>query len=237
MAVILLIVGMLLGGLLPTLSGQIEQRRNEATLKQLDEIQQALIGYALINGRLPCPASASSNGVESFIGGGSASTGVCSNFYTGFVPAATLALNNTDSAGYAVDAWGNRIHYAVSAWNNVFTMSNGISSTGIANLQPNLLVCSSATGASNTSCAAGMALTASPGVPIVIYSTGKNGSYGGTGADEMENPNPNSNDNDRVFVSHPPTRDSAPNGEFDDLLVWVSPNILINRMVLAGKVP
>ncbi len=95
-------------------------------------------------------------------------------------------------------------------------------------------VCSTATGATSTNCASGAALTSSPGVPAVIYSTGKNGGYGGTGADEAENPNPNSTDNDRVFVSHTPT--GSPN-EFDDLVVWISPNILINRMVAAGKLP
>ncbi len=26
-------------------------------------------------------------------------------------------------------------------------------------------------------------------------------------------------------------------GEFDDLVVWISPNILFNRMVAAGKLP
>src|SRR5512140_1322115 len=55
-AVVLLILAVLLGGLLPTLSGQIEQRRISDTRKQLDEIQQAIIGFAISNGRLPCPA-------------------------------------------------------------------------------------------------------------------------------------------------------------------------------------
>jgi hypothetical protein len=68
-------------------------------------------------------------------------------------------------------------------------------------------------------------------VPAVIYSTGKNGASGGTSADEAENPNPNSADNNRVFVSH----DFTPT--FDDMVIWISPNILFNRMVAAGKLP
>ena len=57
MAIVLFIVALLLGGLLPTVSSQIEQQHTNETRKQLDEIQQALLGFAVINGRLPCPAS------------------------------------------------------------------------------------------------------------------------------------------------------------------------------------
>ena len=46
MAIVLMIVGLLLGGLLVPLSAQMEQRNVTETRKQLDEIQQALIGYA-----------------------------------------------------------------------------------------------------------------------------------------------------------------------------------------------
>jgi len=236
MAVVLLIMALLLGGLLPTLSSRVEQQRLSDVRKQLDEIEQAVIGFALINGRLPCPASSSSNGMESFASGGNATNGNCSNFDNGYAPAATLGLVTAD--GYAVDPWNNRIRYALTKSNsNAFTSINGMSTTGMSSLAPDLLVCSTATGISATSCASGAALTASPGVPLVIYSTGKNGSYGGTGTDEAANPNPNSNNNDRVFVSHPPTASSAANGEFDDIVIWLSPNILLGKMVAAGKLP
>jgi len=236
MAVVLLIVGLLLGGLLPTLSSRIEQQRAQEARRQLDEIEQAILGYAINYGRLPCPASTTSNGAESFAIGGSAANGACSNFNDGYVPAATLGLVTTD--GYTADPWGNRIRYAVTASNsNAYTKSGGMSATGISALAPNLLVCSTATGISANSCASNAALTASPGVPLIIYSTGKNGSYGGTGADEAANPNPGSSNNDRVFVSHAPSASTAANGEFDDIVIWLSPNILYNRMVASGKLP
>lgn len=235
MAIVLAIVALLLAGLLPTLSGQIEQQRTSDTRKQLEDIKDALIGYAIVNGRLPCPASSTSYGAESPAGGN------CTNFNNGFVPAATLGLTSVDSQGFVIDSWNNRIHYAVTSWNYTFTTANGMSTTGISNLSPGgtpfLQVCSTAS-ASSTSCSvANSSLTSGPGVPVVIYSTGKNGGYGGTGADEAENPNPNSADNDRVFVSHTPTAVGAPNGEFDDLVIWISPNVLINRMVTAGRLP
>jgi hypothetical protein len=32
-------------------------------------------------------------------------------------------------------------------------------------------------------------------------------------------------------------RAAAPGGEYDDLLVWITPNILNSRMVAAGRLP
>lgn len=45
-------------------------------------------------------------------------------------------------------------------------------------------------------------------------------------SDEAEN-----SDNNVSFVSHEFTT------EYDDLVGWISPSILINRMVTAGKLP
>jgi len=235
-AVVLMIVGLLLGGLLVPLSAQMEQRNITDTQRSLSEIKEALIGYALTNGRLPCPAAPNTTGLESPIGGGA-----CTNFYNGFVPAATLGLAGTDSAGYAVDAWGNRIHYAVTSWNSaspafndVFTTANGMSTVGISNLLPtSLAVCSTATGISSSSCATGAWLTSSSmGVPAVIFSTGKNGAQGSGGADEAANLDAN-----QTFVSHLPAGTGSANGYFDDIVIWISPNVLVNRMVSAGKLP
>ena len=235
MAMVLMIVGLLLGGMLVPLSTQMDQRNVSDTQKTLSDIKEAIIGYAIANGRFPCPASATSNGVESFFSGG-ASGGYCSNFNNGFVPAATLGITSTvdnqGNTGFAVDSWGNRIRYAVTSSNGyAFTETNGMSTVGMSSLQPNLLVCSTASSSSTSCSVANSTLTSSPGVPAVIYSTGKNGASGGTSADEAENPNPNSADNDRVFVSH----DFTPT--FDDQVIWISPNILYNRMVAAGKLP
>ncbi len=215
----------------------MERKGIDETRTQLDEIKEALIGYAVIKGRLPCPASSTSHGVEDPSGGGA-----CNHFYDGFVPAVTLGLSGTDSSGYLEDAWGNPIRYAVTSWSytgtpsvsNVFTSTsgNGMSQVGMSNLSPNLIVCATAS-SNSSSCSGGDTLTSD--AVAVIYSIGKNGSSGGTGSDEAENPNPNSSDNDRVFVSHTPSATSG--NQFDDIMVWISPNVLVNRMVTAGKLP
>lgn len=250
MAIVLMIVGLLLGGMLVPLSAQMDQRNVSDTQKTLSEIKEAIIGYAIVHGRLPCPASATTNGLESFASMpvvGNASNGYCSNFYNGFVPAAMLGVasgvDNQGNTGFAIDSWGNRIHYAVTAVTatvsgfnggnafTVFTTANGMRAATISNLSPNLLVCSTATGISATSCAANTALTSSPGVPVVIFSTGKNGGQGSAATDEAANLDGTNANSNRTFVSHLPTP------TFDDLVVWVSPNILYNRMVAAGTLP
>ena len=249
MAVALAIVGLLLSGLIPTLSSQMEQRQANETRKQLDEIQQALIGFAIANGRLPCPASDSptSYGQESFCtsttGACIATTtyqshGKCSNFYNGLVPAATLGISPVDAQGYLLDGWGNRIRYAViektiNGIDNALTSNNGMQSATMTKITDASLlnVCVSSTGITGSDCGAPLNKLTDK-VPALIYSTGKNGGYGGTGADEAANLNGN-----RVFVSHTPTPGTATNGEFDDLIIWLSPNILFNRMVAAGRLP
>lgn len=242
MAMVLAIVALLLGGLLPTLSAQRESQRINETRKQLEEIQQALIGFAIANGRLPCPAS-SSNGEESFAAGGDASNGLCSIFFNGFVPAVTLGISPVNDQGYVLDGWNNGIRYAVAnntinGVANAFTRIDGMKNATMASIaNANLLyVCVSATGITASDCGpSSNKLTEK--APALIYSTGKNGGYGGSGIDELANPNPNSSNNDRVFVSHIPTPSTATNGEFDDIVIWLSPNILLNRMVTAGKLP
>ncbi|MBI2311785.1 MAG: prepilin-type cleavage/methylation domain-containing protein [Betaproteobacteria bacterium] len=236
-AIVLLIVGLALGGLLLPLNTQLDLQRVSETNRTLSEVKDALIGYALANGRLPCPASSASNGAESFAGGGNASNGNCSNFYDGFLPAATLGITPTDQQGYALDGWDNRIRYAVTNSNsNAFSKTDGMKATGMGSLAPDLYVCASGNGINpGTNCGSAVSLTTQ--APLVIYSIGKNGPTGGTGTDEGANPNPNGGTADRVYVSHEQTVASAPNGEFDDIVTWISANILYSRMVAAGKLP
>lgn len=229
MAIVLAIIALLLGGLLPILSAQVEQQHRVETRKQMTEIREALIGFAVINGRLPCPADGTgASGTEATTGAGSAL--VCS-LTQGVLPWTTLGLNEND-------AWGRRFTYRVSqgASSNFADGADGTAAaactitTGIS-----FQLCSTASLNVLTAAVAGSNVATN--VPAVIVSHGPNGlgAYpGGGGAqlgtptdDELENA-----DNDDTFVSH----DAVQNG-FDDLVVWLSPNTLINRMVTAGRLP
>ncbi len=258
LAVVLLILGLLFAGIAIPFTTQIELRRVTDTQKTLLEVREALIGFAAANGRLPCPASATSNGQESPAPGGTTTNGNCSNFLDGFVPGVTLGVGPSDGNGYVLDAWNDRIRYAVSNDDKIpigtaspalqnfdFTgMGTVPSSSGemrnvtMANLRPNLHVCSTAVAISATSCAVGTSLVDT--AVAVIYSTGPNTARpdpGGARIDENANPNPNSAGSNRTFVSHERAGETAPNGEFDDIVIWLSPNILYARMIAAGRLP
>jgi prepilin-type N-terminal cleavage/methylation domain-containing protein len=55
MAMVLFIVSLLLGGLLVPFATKLEQERRNTTTITLNDIKESLLGYAVINGRLPCP--------------------------------------------------------------------------------------------------------------------------------------------------------------------------------------
>ena len=260
LAVVLLIVGALFAGIIVPFTTQIELRRVSETQKTLDEVREALIGFAAAQGRLPCPAAPGATGVESKVPSGvdTDKRGNCTNFWDGFVPGTTLGIGPIDANGYVLDAWNNRIHYAVAnvdrspagsllanndkdfTGEGSITGSNSeMRNVGMATLAPDLKVCSTATGMTATACAANRSLVDT--AVAVIYSTGPNGAHpdtSGTRVDENANPNPNATaPADKVFVSHERAGAGAPNGEFDDIVIWLSPNILYAKMIAAGRLP
>jgi type II secretory pathway pseudopilin PulG len=102
MAIVLVIFALLAGGLMMTLTTQQEILRLSEARRQLADIREALLGYAVINGRLPSPADPS-------IASGSANAGIAATTLTsGVLPWATLGLPETDP-------WGQRFTYRVSA--------------------------------------------------------------------------------------------------------------------------
>lgn len=239
MAVVLVIVALLIGGMLLPLSAQQDIRYVSETEATLKNIQEALLGFAAANGRLPCPASNASNGQQSYASGGNPSNGECSNHFDGFLPAADLGIRPTDDAGFAIDAWGHRIRYAVTDKTINFvtkaiTRTDGIRSATMASVADTnttmLVVCASATGITVSDCGTA-AIKLTDKAPAVVFSPGKNGN--GSGIDEQAN----STNFDAVFVSHAPTPVGSANGEFDDLVDWLSINVLINRLIGAGRLP
>lgn len=247
LAVAVVVIAIFLSSILVPLNTRVAQRKISDTQKTLEDAKEALLGFAMAYGRLPCPASATSNGVESFAVGGDSTNGNCSNFFDGFLPAVTLGLTPIDAQGYALDGWGlaqNRIRYAVSNQSlaapdgavitNPFTRVNGMRNATISVIAAgNLLhVCSTGTGIT-TSCAANTTLTAN--APLVVWSVGANAVAGGTSVDEAQNPNPNGGSADRFFVWH--VLSSVSGNEFDDIVTWISTGNLASRLVAARQLP
>lgn len=247
MAVVLAIVALLVGGMLLPLTAQNDLRRAQETRATLARVSEALIGHAIAVGRLPCPAGATSQGQEAYVGTVGASD--CARPYDGFVPGATLGLVPVDDQGYVLDGWGQRLRYAVTAGNAAGSLAftrqagaGGMKDRGLGGLAPELRVCSSSSGVigagtATAECAANALLSKT--AVAVVWSHGANGARGGSGDDEKHNPNPidTSIAADRLFISHLPAPTGASGGEFDDLLLWLSPHVLYARLIAAGQLP
>jgi len=254
---VLVIVALLLGGVMAMVSAQTEQRKWRDTQSQLEGARDALLGYAIANGRLPCPATSGSAGAEVRV----TATGVCGtagndqDYYGGVVsgvtygllPAVTLGYQPVDTEGYALDEWGNRIRYAVSkvttpSFTANFTYKDNLKTNGVSVLPNDLVVCASSTGIlpgnSPPSCGATTnSVTSQNTVVAILYSPGKNGKDPITlGADEAANEN-RSATNDAVFISHTPAPSGATGGEFDDQVLWLSVGTLYSKLVAAQVLP
>ncbi len=246
-AVVLIIISVLITMVAVPLATQLDLKRREETAKQLELIKEAVIGFALSNGRFPCAARSTDNGLESVI---DANAGTCNSF-NGFLPAATLGLNVIDSSGFAVDAWGiqqNRIRYAVAdaglATANApcpntgvhfFTQKNGMQKATMSCLNDNssgiaMLTVKSTSVTNPPNCIPATLTTKSP---FVVFSLGKNAATGGVDPDEAINLTANAVN----FISHTPTAAGTCAGEFDDIVTWPSLNTIFGRMVQAGKLP
>ena len=218
LVIVMVIAALLIGSLILPLGAQQDLRGYRDTQQDMAGIVDALIGFAAshpaADGKpyLPCPDT-DNDGIEDRASGG----GCLSQ--EGRLPWNTLGIGRED-------AWGNRYRYRVApafANNKAgFTLTT----------TPSLRVCE------NAACSRYVADT----LPAVVVSHGKNGAgaynAGGStnappaGDDEKANQDANND-----FVSHAPTQGDAPGGEFDDLVAWVSPNILFSRMLGAGRLP
>ncbi|MGV8990202.1 MAG: type II secretion system protein [Thiobacillus sp.] len=231
LAIVLVIVTLLIGGLAVPLSAQIQARRIAETNKTMEEAREAIMGYAMTHSvdhdsdpttpprpYLPCPDS-DGDGIENR----DAASGNCTQD-AGWFPWVTLGTA-------AQDAWGNRLRYASQPelTNSLAGFSNSTTPppTGWYN------VCSSQT------CTP---VDVAADVPVVLISHGPNG-WGArninsntlanpTGANEIKNL-----DADNRYVSRAPVKPDDPSGEFDDLTNWLAFNLIINRVCPAGGCP
>lgn len=251
MAIVFAILALLIGGAIMTLSARIEERNHSETLRRLEIASEAVIAFAIVNKRLPCPAyytsaAVNSQGRESFCAAATGTCagsetltvqahGNCSNFYNGVLPAATLGIAPVDDTGFAVDTWSNRLRYAVAQNNTacpttppantrVFTSQANLKAFGVGCRPNDLDVCTRA------ACSARVVSTQT--AVFIVYSTGKNGATGPFGTDETEN-----TDGDATFVSRSPSGLDSSMGSFDDLVAWAPVGVVYSKLIAAGVLP
>ena len=214
LTVVLTVIGLLLGGAINAIKLSRETEHIRATRLALQTARQALLGYMVRNGRLPCAASldAQSRGVEQ-----RDAEGRCVQLQ-GYLPWATLGLARNDS-------WGRPQTYRVSAAfanPNTTKADQPLLAAGMVFhllTQGDLEIRSSADSEESlTSIAA-----------AVIVSHGAHGpgplQTGGEGDEAL-----NARDSP-VFVSR--TQDAT----YDDLTEWLSSPQLIAVALEAGRLP
>ena len=253
MVVVLAIFSTLLGMTITPMSAQQEMSRLRKARAELLEIEQALYGYAMTHGALPCPAFANMGGQAL------ASNGECSrsgaDAYHGFVPYQSLGLKaQVDCNGLMLDPWGQPYRYSVSSHDT----SNGSAdfvtpgdirieqnlAAGLSHVEADLRICGDASIACNESTPA--ASLAADKIVALAFSLARHN----RNLSEIENENAGEASEevsgdcstgelglaaDRFFFKVPLAEQQG--SEFDDEFIWISSSLLYARMMAAGQLP
>jgi prepilin-type N-terminal cleavage/methylation domain-containing protein len=207
MAMVLVIVGLLMRSILIPLPRQIDQKKIVATQQHLEEIKEALLGFAVLHGRLPEPESdlaGAENGLENPL----------ITYNEGELPWASLGVGR-------YDAWGNSFRYRV----RYFFLSSYPSANRVVVKDAH----------SKTTL---IELSDNDGYSAIIFSKGKNAKGDkkncvpepGIYCDNVKPPNGSYSQGD--YVEDPDVKK-----HFDDILIWLPKNIVVNRLVTVGKWP
>ena len=214
-ALVLVIVGLALGGIAAALGPQLANKKINDTQKTMSEANEALIGFAIINGRLPRPATSAVNGIEN--------PATCANdaACTGLIPWTTLGVSK-------LDAYGKILRYSVTpGYANVVFATTALATKQVF-----------------TRNTAGVLVPIGGTPTAVIYSHG-NANFGttdtggaianGSVANLDEITNNTGAPTGQTFIQRAPAAAGAAGGEFDDILIWLAKTTLISRMGQAGK--
>jgi prepilin-type N-terminal cleavage/methylation domain-containing protein len=225
LAVVLVIIGILIGSFIGTLGSRIDNTRRIEAQEALDDIRITLYGYAMSQSpvRLPCP-DIDNDGLEDV------TAGQCNALTThGNLPWATLGVERGD-------AWASTYSYWVAdEYSNLAGFNLTTNASNVGRIEDS-------TGGN----------LISNNVAAVIFSHGKN-QYGSISVENDARPAVPANtagsnyDDERenqdtdaaapvLFISRPVTDENAAI-VFDDILVWISEYELKGRMVQAGVLP
>lgn len=221
-AIVLVVIGLLIGGGVVALETSRERHKRIKQREQLAEIREALHGFAMSRGRLPCPdESDPPNGNE---GTGDTPDPGCDGGSTA-TAFGKLPWNQLGVAGR--DAWGDPMLYAVTT---AYTSED---------------IALTLTGRLDVEDADREDADLATSVPVVVVSFAGQGAQvwraglpchpppAGFSEDELEN----CETGNATFRSGSYRRPDAPDGRYDDLVTWLSDSVLKARMVEAGRLP
>jgi prepilin-type N-terminal cleavage/methylation domain-containing protein len=254
LAVVLFIIGLLLGGLMIPIATSVEQRNRAETEERLKAIQDALYGFAVVNGRLPCPDCEASSGCTintaddglEDINGNFCEVTETSSAYVGNLPWSTLNVTQFDAWGYA---YTYRVSKTYSRAVAACTATGGTCTACNPNNTAAFDLC--AVGDMNISKTDGGTANVAQNVPAIVISHGKNHYESTQSAEEVENyeRNPSqfgtttailasySGDVANAIVYKDYTQNSDGDVTYDDMMIWISPFTLKDKLISAGKLP
>ena len=210
MAIVLVIVGLLITAFLSPLSAQRDLKDYSDTKLRLEQIREALYGYAIINGSLPCPTTTSDPSDN--VSYGHADTTCLITDPAGVLPWKDLGIQEIDSWGLQrnlpADLW---VGYWVYRVDPNFTAAFSLSTVPAGNINIH-----KSDGTTSLTIAAERAVA-------VICTTGKDRAANGQNA-SFETVNP-------IY------EEDVQSPTFDDMCIWITRPSLFNRMVAAGKLP
>lgn len=225
LAVVIAIIALLIGGLAMPLSSQRGLEQQRATTQALQDIRDALTGFVLIHGRLPCPDTDTDPTQPGYgIEESACSTALASE---GFLPWRTLGVTEYDAWGSPwTEAgsprqghWRYRIERSYASTNDSqpYYFKKQILSTSNSFPEDTLAIVNNA----------GQALYENKERPIaIIYSVGPNNQADGQNASFEAD-----------AAASPTYQADQARPDFDDQLIWLSRSALVNRLVAVGKLP
>jgi len=225
LSIVLVIVGILLGSSVAPLSQSIKQGKYKRTTMQLANIREAMHGYLVSSGRLPCPINLDQSVVLT------EKVNTCS-LKSGGIPAASLGIVGQQSkSGALLDEWGRAYRYTVSQADHPQFGNPGLpdwltvgetAAVGASNLSAELQLCRAA---ASEKCSKKHLIANQ--IAWVVVSLGEQSEAQSLEVENM--------DNDHVFtVSGYSTNQEQP---FDDQLIWASRSELVYWLLKANWLP
>lgn len=260
LTMVLFIVALLLGGLLVPLSTRLEQGNRETTAATLNDIKEALLGYAVINGRLPCPDCPDGNAPCNAVAAADRNDGI--GDWTGSAPDRVCAtqvgnLPWVDLQVGEYDAWNRHFTYRVTAEFSRESQDGSPAPCGTPAVDVSFELCSAGdiqVFSTYVNPYVGTPTVAS-NVPAIVISHGADAYEPAQTNQQVENYDRNpvhpetgasiltaynaASYTPNYFIYSDYSRDTSldPAVRFDDIVMWISPNLLMNRMIISGRLP
>ncbi|MDM8564784.1 prepilin-type N-terminal cleavage/methylation domain-containing protein [Candidatus Halobeggiatoa sp. HSG11] len=213
LAIALAIIGLIMSGLLESMALMSDYKKINKTDVTLEQIKESLVGFAIINRRLPCPARCSKykkhcvNGAYDVDAIGIEDTALCKK--EGYLPWADLGIGRHD-------AWKRPFHYRVDRY---YSASSGIRDSLQTDFNKKLTVIDRYGNDLTTK-----ELSDHSRIIAIILSYGKNG--------EAESSNKITIANDATYK-----KGDYVENVFDDRLTWLSKYTLTNYLAKTKDLP